>query len=116
MAGFVDRLGGALLDASLAATAISGFVVLAMVQCRQPARRRGWARVGLFSALALIPLAALNPFPRIDLREPLRSILPGEFDGSTPLDARRFPHESGRGGFADLVTHDRDCGPTNPGG
>ena len=31
----------ALLDATLAATAIAGFVVLAMVQCRQPARREG---------------------------------------------------------------------------
>ena len=82
MADFVDRLGAALLDASLAATAISGFVVLAMVQCRQPARRRGWARVGLLSTLTLLPLAVLSPFPRFDLRGPLRSILPSESENA----------------------------------
>jgi bla regulator protein blaR1 len=75
MPDVVDRLGAALLDASLAATAITGLVVLAMLQCRQPARRRVWARAALLSTLALLPLAALNPVPRIDLQTPLRSIL-----------------------------------------
>ena len=76
MSDLVDRMGAALLDAGLAATAISGLVVLAMVQCRQPARRRGWARAGLLSTLALLPMAALNPFPRVDLRAPLRALMP----------------------------------------
>ena len=84
MPDLVDRLGAALLDASLAATAISGLVVLAMIQCRQPARRRGWARAGLLSTLALLPLAALNPVPRLDLRGPLRAILPANLDDPSP--------------------------------
>jgi hypothetical protein len=79
-----DRLVAALLDASLAATAITGLVVLAMIQCRQPARRRDWARAGLLSTLALLPLAALNPVPRIDLRGPLRALLPIDLDGPSP--------------------------------
>ena len=58
-------IGAALLDASLAAIAISGMVVLVMVQCRQPARRRAWARAGLLSTLALLPLSALSPVPRV---------------------------------------------------
>ena len=92
MPDLVDRLGTALLDASLAATAITGLVVLAMVQCRQPARRRGWARAGLLSTLALLPLAALNPVPRIDLRGPLRALLPTNLDDPAP---RPRPHAEG---------------------
>ena len=74
MADVVDRMAPALLDATLAAGAISGLVVLAMLHCRQPARRRDWARAGLISALALFPLAAINPDRRVDLSEPLRLI------------------------------------------
>ena len=86
----VDRLGTALLDAGLAATAIAGLVVLAMIQCRQPARRRDWARAGLISTLALLPIAALNPVPRIDVRGTLRSLLPPELDRS-PVSASADP-------------------------
>jgi beta-lactamase regulating signal transducer with metallopeptidase domain len=75
MTGWIDRLGAALLDASLAATAITGLVILAMLHCRQPAHRIGWARTGLLATLALLPLAALNPVPRIDLRGPIRSLI-----------------------------------------
>ena len=84
MPDVVDRLGVGLLDASLAAIAISGLVVLAMVQCRQPARRRGWARAGLISTLLLLPLSALNPVPRFDVRGPLRSLLPTALDEPPP--------------------------------
>jgi BlaR1 peptidase M56 len=84
MPAVVDRLGAALLDASLAAIAISGLVVLVMVQCRQPARRRGWARAGLLSTLALLPLAALNLVPRIDLGGPIQQILPTALDDPSP--------------------------------
>ncbi len=84
MPAVVDRLGAALLDASLAAIAISGLVVLVMVQCRQPARRRGWARAGLLSTLALLPMSALNPVPRIDLRGPIQQILPTSLDDPGP--------------------------------
>ena len=44
MPDLLDRLGATLLDATLAALAISGLVVLAIIQGRQPARRRGWAQ------------------------------------------------------------------------
>jgi hypothetical protein len=39
----IDRLGGAVLDASLAATAWLGLIALAMVGSRQPVRRLGLA-------------------------------------------------------------------------
>ncbi len=68
MAGWLDRVGTTLLDATLAATAITGLVILAMLQCRQPARRLVWSRAGLLATLVLVPLAALNPVERIDLR------------------------------------------------
>ena len=84
MPDVVDRLGAALLDASLAVIAISGLVVLAMIQSRQPARRLVWARAGLLSSLALLPLSALNPVPRIDLRDSLHAILPTDLDDPAP--------------------------------
>jgi BlaR1 peptidase M56 len=84
MTDVIDRLGAALLDASLAAIAISGLVALVMVQCRQPARRRGWARAGLLSTLALLPLSALNPVTRIDLRGPIQQVLPVALDDPKP--------------------------------
>ncbi|WP_435009936.1 M56 family metallopeptidase [Tundrisphaera lichenicola] len=80
MPEIVDHWGAALLDAALAATALSGVVVLAMVQCRQPSRRRVWARAGLVSILFLLPLVAFNPLERIDLHRPLRSILWDDHD------------------------------------
>jgi beta-lactamase regulating signal transducer with metallopeptidase domain len=73
--GWLDRSGSTLLDATLASMALTGLVVLAMLQCRQPARRLVWARTGLISSLALLPLAALNPAPRVDLVGPIVSLL-----------------------------------------
>ena len=123
MPDVVDRLGAALLDASLAATAISGLVVLAIIQCRQPARRRDWARVGLLSTLALLPLAALNPVPRIDLRGPLRAILPAHPDDpSQPaLPPRGRPDPSDppippAGPDRSCVDDARGAGPCHPQG
>jgi hypothetical protein len=95
MAGWLDRLGAVLLDASLAATAITGLVVLAMLQCRQPARRRGWARAGVLATLTLLPIAALNPVPRIDLRGPLGFIFSGESDGQIPWLIQDEPPNAG---------------------
>ena len=107
MRDLLDRMGAALLDGSLAATAIAGLVVLAMIQCRQPARRRDWARAGLLSTLALLPLAALNPVPRIDLRETLRSVLATNLDGPPP----------GAGpGAGSIPTIDDSVRPDCPGG
>ncbi len=96
MSHLVDRMGVALLDASLAALAITGLVVLAMVQCRQPARRLGWARAGLLSTLVLLPLSAFNPVPRIDIREPLQSLWHSSLDEWSPGHprSREGPHTS----------------------
>ncbi len=55
-----------------------------MIQCRQPARRRDWARAGLLSTLALLPLAALNPVPRIDLRGTIHALLSIDLDDPSP--------------------------------
>ncbi len=102
MPDLADRLGATLLDASLAATAIAGLVALVMVHSRQPARRRGWARAGLLSTLALLPLSALNPVPRIDLWRPILAILPATLDdpGPRPGDRGGRPKFDGPSGLA----------------
>ena len=101
MPDLVDRLGATLLDASLAASAISGLVLLAMIQSRQPARRLAWARAGLLAALALLPLSALNPVPRLDLWRPLVDAWPATLDEPGPPPPARAGSPPGRG----------DCGP-----
>jgi BlaR1 peptidase M56 len=121
MPDVLDRLAAALLDASLAATAITGLVVLAMIQCRQPARRRDWARAGLLSTLALLPLAALNPVPRLDLRGPLRALLPTNLDDPSPWLSREAreasvsPIERLRDGDCPRGSGDPACPPAQPG-
>ncbi len=67
MWGWIDRLGVLVLDASLGATLLVGSIALAMVGCRQPSRRVGLARVAVVGTLALLPLVALSPLPRLDL-------------------------------------------------
>lgn len=74
MWGWVDSLGVLLLDASLGATLLVGSIALAMVGCRQPSRRVGLARAAVVGSLALIPLVALSPLPRLDLIRALRGI------------------------------------------
>ncbi len=118
MADVLDRLGPALLDASLAAAAIAGLVVAAMVQCRQPAHRRGWARAGLISTLALLPVAALNPVPRLDLRPSIRAILPAGLDGPPPPARNPRQPPGGRPGRPTIAGDHRgaaDCPPTPTG-
>lgn len=63
----VDRLAVIVLDASLAATMLLSLVALFMLGCRQPARRLRLARTAIVCSLALIPLAAVAPWPRVDL-------------------------------------------------
>lgn len=70
MAGWLNSIAATWLDATLAAALIGGGTALAMIQCRQPARRRVWGRLGLAACLAVIPLVRLNPLPRIDLSRP----------------------------------------------
>ncbi|HZW34224.1 MAG TPA: M56 family metallopeptidase [Isosphaeraceae bacterium] len=63
----VDRIGALLFDATLSTTLFASLVTLAMLGCRQPARRILIARVALLASLAMIPLVALAPLPRLDL-------------------------------------------------
>lgn len=87
MGGWVDRIGEALLDASLATTVVTGLVALAMVGCRQPARRCVLARAALLGALAIWPLVVLAPLDRIEVVRPARWFLPPKNQaalGSTP--------------------------------
>ena len=70
MASWADRWDFVWFDTCLAVVLITGLTSLAMIQCRQPARRRVWGRAGLAMSLAAIPLAWLNPLPKIDLRHP----------------------------------------------
>ncbi len=111
----VDRLLAAWIDASIAATAISGLVVLAMVQCRQPARRIGWARAGLLASLMIVPLATLNPMPPIDLGRLIRMVVPARWDDPGPMC--RFPADgdAAHSGLLDLdATSSELPGPATP--
>lgn len=70
---WADRCVAAGLDAALAAALLTGLSALAMILCRQPARRRTWGRLGLLASLLLLPLALFSPIPKIDLRHPTAS-------------------------------------------
>ncbi len=94
MTDIVGRSLTVLFDASLAATAISGLVVLVMVQCRQPARRLGWARAGLLASLTLIPMAALNPVPPVDVGRLIQVVVPSKWDDPVPLCGRPRPRDA----------------------
>ncbi len=91
---WVDQLGRMIFDAGLAAVALLGLVTLAMLGCRQPARRVRLARAGIVSSLGLLPLVALTPLPRLDLAQVLWSPelqahpLLGDF-GRTPAPVSR---------------------------
>jgi beta-lactamase regulating signal transducer with metallopeptidase domain len=64
---WLDRLGPILFDAGLSTAIFLSLVVLAMLVCRQPSRRRLIARIAFPASLAMIPLVALAPLPRLDL-------------------------------------------------
>jgi hypothetical protein len=64
---WVDHLGGIVFRASVSAAVLSSLLVLAMLGCRQPARRIALARAAILGALVLIPLVGLAPLPRFDL-------------------------------------------------
>ncbi len=74
MWGWIDRLGVLVLDASLGATLLVGSIALAMVGCRQPSRRVGLAHAAIVGSLALLPLVALSPLPRLDLIRVLQAV------------------------------------------
>ena len=70
----VDHLGGIIFRATVSAAVLSSLIVLAMLGCRQPARRIVLARAALLGALVLIPLVGLAPLPRFDLFAALRGV------------------------------------------
>ena len=74
MASWAHRCEVVWSDSLLAAVIIVGCSTLAMIQTRQPARRRTWGRLGLIASLAVIPLVALGPLPRVNLKHPSRII------------------------------------------
>lgn len=63
----IDQLGVTLLDASLGVALLTSVVALAMLGCRQPARRIALARAAILGTLALIPLTVFAPLPRLEL-------------------------------------------------
>lgn len=76
MWAWLDRLGGPLLDAALAATLLSTACALGMVGCRQPARRRQVARASMVGLLALPAVSAWAPPARWDLGGALAVVAP----------------------------------------
>jgi len=104
---WIDRISIVLFDATLSAILFFSLVLLAMLACRQPARRIVIARVALLASLAIIPLIGMEPLPRFDVvdillesevlpRSLLISLAPGEPAVSPggipgiPVSARRI--------------------------
>jgi beta-lactamase regulating signal transducer with metallopeptidase domain len=63
----IDRLGLYLFDATLSTAVLLSLMMLAVLVCRQPARRLFIARVSLCASLLMLPLVAIAPLPRVDL-------------------------------------------------
>jgi hypothetical protein len=74
--GWVDRLGGVLADAALGAFFLSSAVALAMVACRQPARRCVLARAGLCAVVLLWPLVLIRPAARWHIIDQADALVP----------------------------------------
>jgi hypothetical protein len=64
---WMDRIGIVLFDATLSTAVFLTLIILAMLACRQPARRILLARVALVSSLAILPLVGLGRLPRLDV-------------------------------------------------
>ena len=73
MWGRLDQLGLTLVDASVSATLLAGVVTLAMLSCRQPARRLLLGRTLSIALLALFLTALSGLLPRYDLIGIIRS-------------------------------------------
>ena len=63
----VDRLGVILFDSTLSTAVFLSLMILAMLVCRQPARRLLIARGAFYASLLMFPLVALAPLPRLNL-------------------------------------------------
>jgi len=64
---WVDRLGVLVFDAGLSAAVLWAGAWLAVLGCRQPARRLRIARAAAICSLSLGPLVGLQVVPRVDL-------------------------------------------------
>ena len=64
---WLDRVGLILFDAALSTGLFLTVVVLAMLVCRQPSRRLLLVRSSLVASLAIIPVVAVLPLPRVDV-------------------------------------------------
>ena len=64
---WLDRAGLILFDAGLSTALFLSVVVCAMLLCRQPSRRLLIVRSSLLGSLAIIPLVAVLPLPRVDV-------------------------------------------------
>jgi len=82
----IDRLGLILFDATLSTAVFLSLMILAMLACRQPARRLFIARVAFCASLAMLPLIAFAPLPRLDLVQILTrsKIVPVSFGEIAP--------------------------------
>ena len=67
MWGWLDRVGLVLFDAALSTGLFLSVVVLTMLVCRQPSRRLLLVRSALVASLAMVPVVAVVPLPRLDL-------------------------------------------------
>jgi hypothetical protein len=96
----IDRLGLVLFDATIATAFLLSLTSLAILVCRQPARRLFIARVALWSSLLIFPLVGFAPLPRVDLvRLLMRSRLIQGVLGDGSVHATRI---RGRGAISDL--------------
>ena len=100
---WLDRVSLILFDAALSTGLFLSAVVFAILVCRQPSRRLLIVRSSLLASLAIFPLVALLPLPRVDVLDlvlqadllpPASALDPGTGD---PLAARPFKPESGHG-------------------
>ena len=67
MWAWTDRIGILLFDAAFAAAVFLTLILLAILACRQPARRILLARVALLASLGIPPLVAWGHLPRLNL-------------------------------------------------
>ena len=69
---WLDRIASILFDATLSTALFLSVVVLFLLVCRQPARRLLIVRWSLLASLAMLPLVAMAPLPRLDVLAMIR--------------------------------------------
>jgi beta-lactamase regulating signal transducer with metallopeptidase domain len=91
---WLDRVGLILFDAGLSTALFLSVMVLSLLVCRQPSRRLLIVRSSLLASLAMIPLIAVVPLPRLDVLALIRhvSLVPRP-SVVEPNSANRLPLE-----------------------